>query len=382
MPRPEPCFQGRFPSNLSLMTSAPPRRLRLEASSFCQLECPECAHGGGLPRLDTTPVGLGSIRFEHFKKFVDDNPRVSAIELSNNGEIFVNKDLLRIVEYAAQKGVRLSADNGVNLNFLRDDVAEGLVRHRFRSLVCSIDGATNETYVKYRVGGNLERVLENIRLINRYKAKWKSGLPVLTWKYILFPHNSHEVDDARRLAKSLGMSFFVARQWGNFVVDGGPEKLIPADALKRPREKEPERRGTRRQIQERFDRLARRWTEFRLCYQMWNEPQVNFNGDVLGCCVNSWGAYGNAFEQPLAEVLRGDKMSTARNMLLGRVPARDDIPCTQCGYYQDMKNRRAWLTKPAIQLGSLALSVITVLRRSPLSTVEEGVRLALTRVRV
>ncbi len=98
-----------------------------------------------------------------FRKLVDDNPSITRIELSNYGEIFLNPELLEIMAYAHDRGVELSADNGVNLNNVRDDVLEGLVKYGFRSMNCSIDGASAETYAKYRVRGRFEKVLDNIK---------------------------------------------------------------------------------------------------------------------------------------------------------------------------------------------------------------------------
>ena len=41
-----------------------------------------------------------------------------------------------------------------------------------------------------------------------------------------------------------------------------------------------------------------------ICRQLWIEPQINFDGAVLGCCVNTWGSFGeNAFEVGLKRAL-------------------------------------------------------------------------------
>lgn len=71
----------------------------------------------------------------------------------------------------------------------------------------------------------------------------------------------------------------------------------------------------------------------RTCGQLWNETQVNWDGRVLGCCVNHWGDFGNAFTEGLAAVLDGERLAYARRMLAGRAPALDDIPCTRCKHY-------------------------------------------------
>ncbi len=88
--------------------------------------------------------------------------------------MFLNPDLLEIIEYAYSRSVILTASNGVNLNTVKDNVLEELVKYKFRSLTCSIEGASNETYKVYRVGGDFDKVLENIMKINHCKKKYRS----------------------------------------------------------------------------------------------------------------------------------------------------------------------------------------------------------------
>ena len=127
-----------------------PELIRLDAVTACQLRCPVCPTALG--KIANT-IGTGFLRFGDFKKLVDDNPWVRDIDLSNWGELFLNSDLLSIIRYAYEKHVTLRADNGVNLNTVSDELLEALVRYRFHSLSCSIDGASQDTYAVYRRGG-------------------------------------------------------------------------------------------------------------------------------------------------------------------------------------------------------------------------------------
>src|SRR3954454_8403614 len=95
-------------------TVVAPERIRLEASSFCNLRCPACPTTTG--EIHRSAVGGGFLKFENFRKLLDDNPRLKSVELSNWGEIFLNPQLLSILELAHQRGVVLIAENGVNLN--------------------------------------------------------------------------------------------------------------------------------------------------------------------------------------------------------------------------------------------------------------------------
>src|SRR6516225_9232119 len=189
-------------------TIGSPVQIRLEASSYCNLRCPSCATTTG--HVHNLAVGGGFLRLEDFRKLLDDNPGLQHIELSNYGEIVLNPALLSVLELAHQRGVELSAENGVNLNKIRPEVLEGLVKYQLRRLTCSIDGASQETYSIYRVRGKFDNVINNIRKINELKRRYRSPFPELTWKFIVFGHNEHEVPVARKMARELGMKFLPA----------------------------------------------------------------------------------------------------------------------------------------------------------------------------
>src|SRR5262249_46636579 len=228
------------------------------------------------------------LRFEDFRKLLDDNPGLKSIELSNWGEIFLNPALLSVLELAHERGVELAANNGVNLNKIRPEVLEGLVRYQFRRLVCSIYGASQETYSIYRVRGKFANVINNIRKINELKQRYNSPFPELAWKFVVFGHNEHEVPVAREMARELGMSFATTMNWDpNYSPLRDPE-AVPDD----------------------YDQSY--------CHQLWDDPQINWDGKVLGCCVNFWGDFGgNAFRDGLTASVNTEQIQYARAMVLG-----------------------------------------------------------------
>jgi MoaA/NifB/PqqE/SkfB family radical SAM enzyme len=305
--------------NAMLTTIKPPVQIRLEASSLCNLRCPLCPTTTG--EIHSQAVGGGFLRLEDFRKLLDDSPRLKTVELSNWGEVFLNPALLSVLELAHERGVELIANNGVNLNKIRPEVLEGLVKYQFRSLQCSIDGASQETYSIYRVRGNFANVIDNIRKINELKRRYNSPFPKLAWKFIVFGHNEHEVPVAREMARELGMDFFTRTNWDpNYSPVRDPE-AVRAAAVPRG--------------------------DADYCHQLWDEPQINWDGKVLGCCVNSWGDFGgNAFRDGLTASVNTEQIQYARAMLLGRAPSREDIPCTRCESYQYLSKRGAWLELP------------------------------------
>lgn len=310
-----------------------PRKIRLEASTVCQLKCPACPTASG---ETGRKLGVGFLRFPDFRRLVDQNPWVSAIELSNWGEIFLNKELPRILEYAYRKGVALYVENGANLNHLDQTVAEAVVRFLLRKITCSIDGASRETYSVYRVGGDFQRVIQNVKTINRLKARYNSPFPKLHWQFVAFGHNEHEIDDARAMARDLDMTFRVKLSWDD----------LYSEAFSPVVDKELVRRASGLGVASRSEYRERHGQEYYLkgcCSLLWNAPQVNFDGRVLGCAVNYWSDFGNGFEEGLAAVFDNERMSYAREMLLGRAEPREDIPCTRCKFYEKMSGSGQWL---------------------------------------
>jgi len=304
-----------------------PVKIRVDASTLCQLECPLC------PRAELEKnLGLGFLKFNDFKNLVDANPRVSDIELSSYGEIFLNPDLLEIIKYAYKKNVKLHADNGVNLNTASEEMLEALVKYKFNSLKCSVDGANQETYSIYRRGGNFGKVIEHIKKINYYKSKYKSKFPLLTWQFIIFGHNTHEIKAARQMAEGLKMLFRLRFSWDDTFSPVKDNDLV--------------RQESGIGVSSRKEYLEKTGNDYvgKICTQLWLQPQINFDGKVLGCCVNYRGDFGNAFQEGLYECLNSEKMSYARQMLLGYKESREDIPCAACKYYGLRKKRAGWVT--------------------------------------
>lgn len=307
-----------------------PKTIRLEASTHCQLKCPSCETAQGKTH---EKLGGGFLKFQDFQKFVDQNPWLSHIELSNWGEIFLNPDLLEIIKYANSKSVALTASNGANLNTVKKELLEAVVKYKFRHITCSIDGASSEIYSIYRQGGNFERVIENIKTINEYKRLYRSQFPLLTWQYVAFGHNEHEIPAAQALAKSLNMKFYVKLSW-----DENFSPVTNGDLV---------RKASKQGVASRSEYLKKHGRDYlqkRICSQLWQDPQVNWDGKILGCCYNYWDNFGNAFEDNLGKSLNTEKIDYARQMLLGKVEAKADIPCTKCGHYQQMKKEGNWLT--------------------------------------
>jgi molybdenum cofactor biosynthesis enzyme MoaA len=145
-----------------------PRRIRLEASSHCQLRCPSCPTTTGHIH---PAIGSGFLKFDDFRRLVDSSPRLREVEISNYGEVFLNPELLRILQYAHQNDVVISIANGANLNHIAEEVIEGLVKYRVSAITCSIDGASREAF------GESTAAIVELRLLALTRIDLEDDLP-------------------------------------------------------------------------------------------------------------------------------------------------------------------------------------------------------------
>jgi len=97
-----------------------------------------------------------------------------------------------------------TSTNGLALN---EEKARRLVHSGIDEVTFSIDGASQDTYVRYRQRGDFAKALANLRAMADEKAKAGRDVPQINWRYILFAWNDHdeEMDAARRLAVEAGV---------------------------------------------------------------------------------------------------------------------------------------------------------------------------------
>ena len=142
---------------------------------------------------------------------------------------------------------------------------------------------------------------------------------------MVFGHNERDLPKARQLAGELGMTFTAKLSWD--------DKTSPV----RDREYVRQLIG----VASRDEYREKHGVDYMhgICHQLWDGPQINWDGKVLGCCRNFWGDFGaNAFTDSLIDSINSEKIEYAREMLLGKKPAREDIVCATCNIYQGTRD--------------------------------------------
>lgn len=315
-----------------------PRKVCIEACSLCQLNCTEC-YMREIP--NKTIIGNGYLKYDDFKKFIETNPYIEEIELSFSGEIFLNPDLLKIIKYAYEKEIALTAFNGVNFNDVSDEMLEALVKYKFIGLTISIDGVTNETYSIYRRNGNLDKVIANIKKLNKYKEKYSSKFPVLQWQFIVFEHNKNEINRAADFAYELKMdNIYIKHSWND---EDYPKTIIEENNnnFVLIREKLKQNPEIRRILNNSL---------ILSCYQPWIRPQINWDGRLLGCsCATHKDLNINVFDVGLKKSLNSKKMNFMRKIISGKKKPDETMPCEKCCIYIDRQKNNNFINQRKIK---------------------------------
>ncbi|MCB1048768.1 MAG: radical SAM protein, partial [Calditrichaeota bacterium] len=174
-----------------------PTVLMIEPTNLCNLKCPLCPTGAGTLRRHGSFMD-----FELYSKVIDEVwSRTFMILLWNQGESFMNKDFLRMVRYAADRG--LWTYGSTNGHYLEDP--EAVVRSGLGTLLVSVDGASATTYEAYRRSGNFEQVIGGLKGLVQAKRRLKSATPVIHLQFIIMRHNEHEIPAITRLAQDCGV---------------------------------------------------------------------------------------------------------------------------------------------------------------------------------
>ena len=210
-------FCGDCPLKLPLADDAPPpvrplpqgplpSRLYVECTAACNISCFQscCAPETGITR--TRQAGMLDV--DLFTRVVDEAaPGLVRLDFFNYGEAFLHKRAVEMCEYVKARHPHVYLYTSTNGLALTEEGARRLVRSGIDEVTFSIDGASAETYVRYRQRGNFAKAMANLRAAVDEKRRLGSSTPHLNWRYILFIWNDsdREMQKARSMAAEIGV---------------------------------------------------------------------------------------------------------------------------------------------------------------------------------
>lgn len=274
--------------------------LKIEPTNVCNLECTYC------PR-DDTPYGLGMMPLERFESLIDeikDHTFIVALHLW--GEPLLHKQLPAMINYSVRKGIGTYVSS--NFNKLSEEQAREIIKSKLDLLTVCVDGGEQGTYEVFRKGGQLSKVLYNIRLFMKIREEMNSSSPYVEMQFLVTPQTQHEIPRVKQLAGELGVDCFKAKPVYPIMIESTGRFSLPAGEHFYPIKKRAHRKT---------------------CWWLWRTITIGWEGSVLPCCrVMFAKAKGNVFAAPLSQIWNGEEYQALRRTFVKGEQGRS--PCDVC----------------------------------------------------
>jgi radical SAM protein with 4Fe4S-binding SPASM domain len=276
-----------------------PISISFEPTTSCNLRCPECPSG---LRSFSRPTGM--LQRDFFSSTIDQlHHDLFYLIFYFQGEPYLNPSFLDMVRYAADK--KIYTATSTNGHYLNEANARKTIESGLDRLIISIDGTTQEVYEQYRVGGNLEKVLEGARMLMHWKKRLKSKIPFVVFQFLVVRPNEHQLEEARALAKQIGVDAIWFKTAQIYDFENDPNQLIPLNSsYSRYRKTE---NGTVFKGQ-----LANH------CWRLWHDPVITWDGLVAPCCFDKDASHrlGDLKQESFATIWRSDSYKKFRATFL------------------------------------------------------------------
>jgi len=263
----------------------------IEPNNSCNLKCPLCPTGLRMPGRKG-----GKLDFSNFKKLID---QISdfAIELymQNWGESTLMPDLPEMIAYASSKNIWTHLSTNFSIPY-KPGYLERLMRSGLSYIHIDVDGATQDTYEKYRKGGDVNLVLKNLEEIVGIKSKLNLNEPIIEAEMLVMSHNEHEIELVEKILRGIGVDKI---KQGKIQVNPSLSKdwlPLNSDHVYKTYQ----------------DKVS---IDKDPCHWPWSGMVINWNGGVSACCIvdDSSADFGNALEVGIAEIWNNNNYQAARS---------------------------------------------------------------------
>lgn len=288
-----------------------PIAISFEPTTSCNLRCPECPSG---LRSFTRPTGMMEEKL--YKKTIDElADTLLYLIFYFQGEPYLHPKFFELVNYAHEKGIYTATST--NAHYLNDEKARKTVESGLDRLIISIDGTTQETYEQYRIGGNLEKVLEGTRNIIKWKKELKSSTPHVIFQFLVVKPNEHQIEEVKKLAEEMGVDEVGLKTAQIYDYEDGSDLIPTIDKYSRYKKNESGRFSIKNKFVDH-------------CWKMWHSCVITWDGGVVPCCFDKDAEYqlGDMKKTSFRQLWRGKKYNDFRASL---IRSRSEIEmCKNC----------------------------------------------------
>ncbi|MFN8240433.1 MAG: radical SAM protein [Bacteroidales bacterium] len=298
-------YAASVASGRPLVWGMPPA-VGIELTNYCNLSCPECHTGSGAGTRTR-----GFIDPALFRKIIDElKPWLLNINLYFQGEPMMHPRFFDLLELSSGINTTLST----NGHFLSEENVRALAASKLGTIIVSLDGMTEETYSKYRVGGHFFKVVDGIRKLADEVRRSGSPLRVKI-QFLVNRYNEHQIADLKNFAREHGAGVILKSM-----------QVISADAHA---DWMPEMPAFKRYENSTGIYMLRSRLSDR-CARLWFNPVITWDGKVLPCCFDKDGDHvmGDLTKTDFRTTWHGKTFNAFRSSLL---EARKEIRmCTNC----------------------------------------------------
>jgi len=276
-----------------------PPVLTIEPTNMCNLHCPLCTTGSG--EMQRVAGRMSPSTFQAIMDKMGDD--IFFLLVYHQGEPYMNKHFFDFVHLAKKKNIYVTTST--NGHYFTDQNIQKTLDCGLDSMIVSVDGSDQKSYEKYRVGGNLDRVLSGTQKLVAARRQRKLRTPNVALQFLVMKHNEHQIGEVKKLADRLEVDRLLI-------------KNIEVRSLQEAGEWLPENEKFRRYDYSGDDYVVKGAGK-ESCTRPWLSTLINWDGSFVPCCFDKNGRYtmGNIRENgDLAGVWKGSAFNRFRSQLL------------------------------------------------------------------
>lgn len=313
------CLRGYYEYKLGVSRlKSRPVKLIFDPTNACHLACPLCPTGLGMIDRAT-----GHADLELFRRLMQQvGDYVFLIDFYNWGDPLLNPRLEEFIRIASSYNIVSTISSNLSMR-LSDERIDRLLTSGVNEIIISLDGASAATHTKYRRKSNFNLILDNIRRIAEARRKLGQSRPLLTWQYIVFGFNEHEMDRAREMAAELGVDRITFRP-----------PFLQTDRYRMPDEDRREI-ATWSPADPRYHAHIADSPKRKRCGWHYTTVAINWDGTVTPCSTgfrqaDDFGTFGKTGGNPYMDVVNNAAFQTARAAVAAGRQSAGRVICEQC----------------------------------------------------
>ena len=170
----------------------------IEPTSKCILECPLCDRTSFYEKFKRRLTN--EINIDHLIKFLK-GQAPNVLLCGNNGDPIYHSKFHELCK--GLKGIDSKIEintNGSGKKKVWWEELCSLLSQDDDSITFSIDGLEDTNHL-YRINAKWESIMEAIETVHKNNIR-------TTWKFIVFKHNQHQINDAKKFSEKLGVTNF------------------------------------------------------------------------------------------------------------------------------------------------------------------------------